>query len=153
MSPSSLLIARTAAHRRHRWMQGWMDLTLQVKTFDPDALRADMQLTGLPFGMLAGRQRVQEVWLRKVSTAYNGTTTTNLASCGADGRHSMMCADLKVYVGNNKVSLGTGDVLGYTEVHVDASTGNGLDYYPFDTYTVRGEVEVSPKTPLQGWQR
>jgi hypothetical protein len=55
----------------------------------------------------------------------------------------MTCANLRLYVGQSTVRLGSGDVLGYTEMNVDVDTGNGLDYYPFDTYTVSGEVDVS----------
>ncbi len=121
-----------------------MDMTMQVKTFDPDALSANMELTGLPFGMLAGRQHIEEMRLRKLSTTYNnsGKQLTNLASCTADGRSSSLCADMKVYVGLTSISLATGDSLGYREINVDASTSNGLDYYPFDTYSITGVVQV-----------
>jgi hypothetical protein len=123
-------------------MQGWMDMTIQVKTFDPDALSANMELTGLPFGMLAGRQHIEQMRLRKPSAAYNGSGFTNLASCTADGRPSSLCADMKVYVGLTSISLATGDPLGYREINVDASTSNGLDYFPFDTYSITGVMQV-----------
>jgi hypothetical protein len=117
-------------------------MTMQVKTFDPDALSANMELTGLPFGMLAGRQHLEEMRLRKLSTALNNSGVTNLASCTADGRSSSLCADMKVYVGSTSISLATGDSLGYREINVDASTSNGLDYFPFDTYSITGVVQV-----------
>ncbi len=119
-----------------------MDMTIQVKTFDPDALSASMELTGLPFGMLAGTPHTEQMSLVKLSTAYNNSVTNYLASCTADGRPSSLCADMKVSVGLTSISLATGDWLGYREINVDASTSNGLDYFPFDTYSITGVVQV-----------
>jgi hypothetical protein len=119
-----------------------MELKVQIKAFDPDALSASIELTGRPYGMLAGRQRVEEVWLRKLSAAYNGFHVSTLPSCDRDGDTSL-CANLRLYVGQSRVQLGSGNVLGYTHMAVGADTSNGLDYYPFDTYSVSGTVEVS----------
>ena len=64
-------------------------------------------------------------------------------SCKDPERGTPTCADLDVLVGKSELSFSSGNTIGYRMLTTDVDTANGLDMFPFDTYTVKGIVRVS----------
>jgi hypothetical protein len=68
-------------------MDGMVDLTVSVKSINPDALVAEFALTGLPYGMIASRAIPEELFLR-----LNSRWAAGGVPCGCNERGGC-CAD------------------------------------------------------------
>ncbi len=53
-----------------------------------------------------------------------------------------VCADLVLTFGSTALTYTTGDYIGRRTVTVDVEAQKGMEYYPFDEYTVSGAVRV-----------
>lgn len=113
-------------------------MSLSMKSIDPDALTAHMSLTGLPCGLIADRETPEELAIRAGSLDFGSNQDVRLKSCGQpDSRNEARCGDLHMYAGKSRVNYATGEQIGYSFLHTELLTDNGLDHYPFDTWVLR----------------
>lgn len=99
---------------------------------------------GHPYGYIASatNQEVLNLGMRPHSSP-TGWNYKDLMSCKDPERGAPTCADLDVLVGKSELAFSSGNTIGYRMLTTDVDTANGLDMFPFDTYTVKGVVRVS----------